>query len=288
MAEEWWNLKQVARELGVHYMTAYRYVRQGRLPARWVDNGWLVLRSDVAAFRQGVAVNVSTVAPADGETGVDWAGRLAPLLVQGDEPAAWSILETALASGIDPRDCYLTVVGGAMARLGAEWDHDDRAANVDERLATATALRLVHRLGARFARPGRRKGSVVLGAPVGERHTLPVALAADLVRLEGYTVLELGGDVDAETFVVAAQRADRLVAVGISLTTAEALDAAIEIRRRLADDLPDVPVIVGGQAVANPDVASMLGSSGWASNGAELASLLDRVSSTRRSPNRVS
>ena len=28
------NLKQVARELGVHYMTAYRYVRHGRLPER--------------------------------------------------------------------------------------------------------------------------------------------------------------------------------------------------------------------------------------------------------------
>ena len=42
------NLKQVARALDVHYMTAYRYVRQGRLPAVRSGNVWLVDPDDVA------------------------------------------------------------------------------------------------------------------------------------------------------------------------------------------------------------------------------------------------
>ena len=66
------NLKQVARLLDVHYMTAYRYVRQGRLPATWVDNGWQVHRDDLETFRTGPA-------PTDQSSGtVDWAARLAP------------------------------------------------------------------------------------------------------------------------------------------------------------------------------------------------------------------
>jgi predicted site-specific integrase-resolvase len=36
--DELLNLKQVARSLDVHYMTAYRYVRQGKLPARQAMN----------------------------------------------------------------------------------------------------------------------------------------------------------------------------------------------------------------------------------------------------------
>ena len=34
MARRPFTLPEVAEKLGVHYMTAYRYVRTGRLPAR--------------------------------------------------------------------------------------------------------------------------------------------------------------------------------------------------------------------------------------------------------------
>ncbi|MFN8050047.1 MAG: cobalamin-dependent protein [Acidimicrobiales bacterium] len=278
MAGEWSNLKEVARTLDVHYMTAYRYVRQGRLPATWVDNGWQVHRDDIDAFRTGVVTTESTT---DSGT-VDWAARLAPMLLNGDESGAWSVMEAAMSAGVDARDCYLTVLSGALVELGDCWGEGTDDDLVDQRLATATALRIVSRLGARFTRPGRRKGTVVLGAPLGENHTLPVAIAADLIRLAGFTVLELGADVTAATFVAAAQRARRLVAVGVSLTTPEGLDAAIEVRRRLGDELPGVAVLIGGQAVGNPEVASMLGSAGWAANGADLVDVLDELARARR------
>lgn len=276
VAGEWFNLKEVARELDVHYMTAYRYVRQGRLPARWVDNGWQVSRVDLDAFANG-----ESPIPAD-DGPVDWAARLAPRLVQGDETGAWAVIDSALAAGLDAKACYLGVLAPAMVQLGDCWAEGSTDDLVDERLATATALRIVHRLGARFTRRGRRKGAVVLGAPVGEHHTLPVAIAAELIRLAGFTVLELGSDVTADTFVAAAQRAERLVAVGVSLTTADGLDAALEVRDRMADELPGVAVVVGGQAVANPDVADMLGSAGWAADGSDLAAVLDELAKARR------
>jgi methanogenic corrinoid protein MtbC1 len=277
MAGEWSNLKEVARALDVHYMTAYRYVRQGRLEARWVDNGWQVHRDEIEAFRTGGTGGGAT----DGAP-VDWAGRLAPMLVNGDESGAWSVMEAALAAGIDARGCYLSVLSVALVDLGECWSAGTDDDLVDERLATATAVRIVHRLGARFTRPGRRKGSIVLGAPTGEDHTLPVAIAADLIRLAGFTVLELGADVSTATFVAAAQRTERLVAVGISLTTPEALDAALDVRRALAEQVPGVAVLVGGQAVANPDVAEMLGSAAWAADGADLAEVLDQLARARR------
>lgn len=280
MADEWLNLKEVARVLDVHYMTAYRYVRQGRLPARWVDNGWRVHRDELDSFRVGAEPAPLLDEPSDQP--VDWASRLAPRLVDGDEIGAWAVVEAALAAGTDAKGCYLTVLSPAMVHLGECWAEGSAEHLVDERLATATALRIVHRLGARFTRRGRRKGAVVLGAPVGEHHTLPVAIAAELIRLAGFTVLELGPDVTPDTFVAAAQRADRLVAVGVSLTNAGALDAALEVRDRVAAELPGVPVVVGGQAVANPEVADMLGSAGWAADGSDLADVLDELARARR------
>lgn len=277
MAGDWNNLKEVARELGVHYMTAYRYVRQGRLPATWIDNGWQVRTVDLAAYAvalaDGAPPNARRAGIGTGDT--DWASRLAPRLVDGDETGAWAVLEAAMASGVDHRGCYIDVLSGALAELGESWSDGRPEDLVDQRLAAATALRLVHRLGSRFARPGRRKGTVVLGAPAGEMHTLPVAIAADLIRLAGFTVLELGADVDGDTFVAAARRAERLVAIGLSLTTSAGVDAALAIRRQLAGELPGVAVLVGGQAVGNPSIASALGSAGWAVDGADLVDVLN-------------
>ena len=36
------TLQEVADSLGVHYMTAYRYVRQGRLPATRLGAEWRI------------------------------------------------------------------------------------------------------------------------------------------------------------------------------------------------------------------------------------------------------
>src|ERR1700691_5905721 len=47
------NLKQAAALLGVHYMTVYRYVRQGRLPAERIGTEWRVSRRVLESFKTG-------------------------------------------------------------------------------------------------------------------------------------------------------------------------------------------------------------------------------------------
>ncbi len=44
---------------------------------------------------------------------------------------------------------------------------------------------------------------------------------------------------------------------------------------------PSVPVLLGGQAVANPEVAAVVGASFW-SAGADLVSTLDRLMAARQ------
>lgn len=281
------NLKQAAAELGVHYMTAYRYVRTGQLMAEKVGTGWVVAPDVLAAFlaaRDAVAGvdDPATNAPGATATGgsADWVGRLERALVAGDEPAAWKILGLALASGHSPTTCYLDIIGGALHTIGSPTDESASTSYV----ATAVATRLVARLGGQFRRPGRSRGTVVFGAPVGEAHTLPIAIVADLFRLEGFTCIELGADVPAAVFADAAARADRLVAVGIGVTTATNIDAVHATIDAVRRAVPDAPVLLGGQAVRNADIAALAGATHWAADGTEALAVISALARPSRRP----
>ena len=205
------TLQETADRLGVHYMTVYRWVRTGRLPATREGSGWLVQEDDLAAV----------AAPAD-ETPrrrrVDHSGRLAQRLVAGDEAGAMAVAEAALAGGMDPEDLYLDVLAGAMRQIGEQWT-TGAVTVAQEHQATAIMLRLLGRLGRNFTRRGRSNGTVVLGAAAGDHHGLAGALLADPLRGRRFTVVDLGPDSPPEAFVDAAQRAQQLVAVGVTLTS---------------------------------------------------------------------
>jgi excisionase family DNA binding protein len=251
------SLKECAERLGVHYMTAYRYIRHGRLSATKVAGEWRVLPSDLEALLANEA------APAE-RGSVDWTGRLEDRLMSGDESGAWSLIESALSSGMTPDKIHVDLLAPALRRIGEGW----RAGQVtiaEEHQATAVATKLIGRLGPRFARRGRRRGRVLIGTPPGERHTLSVAIVADLLRGAGWEVIELGSDLPVEEFVRAASKAAPLAAVAVSLSNREFLETTAELVVSLKDAVA-APVIVGGTAI-DAETASMLNADGWASDG---------------------
>ena len=278
------NLKQVAAALGVHYMTAYRYIRTGRLPARRVGTGWVVDRDHLSVFAAQPGRPRSTCedwgpsAPAG--RGAAWRDRLQRTLRSGDETAAWRVLEQALAAGYSPAACYLDLLVGAIDDISGRSSTPD-APVAHEYLAVATAARLVARLGARFRRPGRARGTVVFGAPLGEHHTLAISVVADLVRLEGFSCLELGADVPPAAFASAAAGAFRLVAVGVGLTTASNFDAVRATVQAVNGVDPEVPVIIGGQA-ASAAMARATGADAWAGDGRRAVEVVSELAQARR------
>jgi excisionase family DNA binding protein len=273
------NLKQAANRLGVHYMTAYRYVRQGRLEADRVGTEWRVSEAALSAFVAGRDQPAPPAAAPLSE--VDWVGRLVTPLLIGDEPTAWAVIEQALAAGHDPTFCYLDMIADAIATV----DFRQTTGEVDaaqQPLATAVAYRLTARLGSRFRRAGRSRGSVIFGAPTGERHHLPIAIVADLVRLAGFDVLELGADSSPEAFAAAIQHAPRLVAVCIGITGVEHLQAAQATISRVRGERPEIPIVVGGQAVLNPEVAQILDATAWASDGRAAVAVIESFAKRER------
>lgn len=273
------NLKQAASRLGVHYMTAYRYVRQGRLQAQRHGTEWRVSPDAVDEF---LSIAPTAICDPSGSD-VDWAARLVDPLLAGDEPTAWALIERALAAGHDPAFCYLDMLAAAIGTIDAR-RADGGLTPAEQPLATAVAYRLAARLGARFRRPGRSRGSVVFGAPLGERHSLPIAIVADLVRLGGFDVLELGADTPPDAFAAAACQASRLVAVGLGITGIDHLDAARATITAIRDAAPGTPILVGGQAVLTPEVAAVLDADAWAPDGRTAVVVLAALSKCARPP----
>lgn len=269
------TLHEAATALGVHYMTAYRYVRLGLLPAHKAGGGWRVQKRAVEMFRRGDDVT----GPVTGRQRAPWAERFEARLVAGDGRGAWGVVEAALAAGSELDCLYLDVVAPAMRSIGKRW----AAGELDvatEHQATAIAVRIVGRLGLRFGRRGRTRGTVVIGSPAGERHALPISLAADMVRAAGFEVVELGCDVPPESFAMACERAGRLRAIGISVTVggARGEDKARRLIHVLRATLETpAPIILGGGGIADVRHARRLGADHYAADGRELAELLDRI-----------
>ena len=176
------TLAEAAEKLGVHYMTVYRYVRTGRLPARQVAGEWRVDPADLAKLRRRGAALAPASQP--GPSPKRWQAQLETRLIAGDEAGAWALVEAVLAAGMGPDESLLDLVAPAMRSVGAHWQ-SGKWSVADEHRATAVSSRLVARLGSRFARRGVKRGTVVLAAPSGELHSLPVGIGANLLRWKG-------------------------------------------------------------------------------------------------------
>ena len=161
------------------------------------------------------------------------------------------------------------MVAPALDSIGRRWEAGDLSIGEEHR-ASGVALRLIGRLGPRFARRGRKRGTVVVGAPHGEQHGIPVAMVGDLLRGQGYAVIELGADVPDSSFAEAAQRAERLVCVLIGATTPGRDGSIASAIRAVHDRLPDVPVLVGGAAVDGAAHAARLGARWSGRDGADV------------------
>lgn len=262
------SLREAADALGVHYMTAYRYVRLGMLPAVKEGSTWKVLRDDLDAFRSGGAA--SPVGP--GER-ADWAARLESRMTAGDERGSWAVVEAAMAAGLSPSDIYVEVLSPAMLSIGELWSVGSVDV-ADEHRASAVANRIVGRLGPRFVRRGRSRGTVVAATPPLELHALPLALVGDHLRGAGFEVVDLGCNVPVASLAKTVREANRLVAVALSVTTSGQ-------DRLVADSISavriesDVPVFVGGCAIEDDLHATRLGADAWAKDALGAVNLVE-------------
>ncbi|MDA3010488.1 MAG: B12-binding domain-containing protein, partial [Actinomycetota bacterium] len=256
---------------------AYRYVRLGQLDAVKRSGTWRVSRAELDRFRAEPSEEPAERAP---RGRVDWGQRMHSRLVAGDAGGAWSVIESALAAGSTPARVYTEVISPALVNIGERWAAGELDISVEHR-ATGIVQRIIGRLGPQFVRRGRSRGSVVIGAPSGERHGLVVSMLSDLVRAAGWEVSDIGADSPASSFVSAA-RETRSAAVVVSVTHADSLESCRDTVLAIREAEPDMPVIVGGRGIASRAVAASVGADHHSAGLDDLLDLLDQVAAGSR------
>jgi excisionase family DNA binding protein len=267
------TLQEVADELGVHYMTAYRYVRLGILDATKSGGVWQVQRSTLEQFREAGQPAAGATPAAAGSRRAPWSARLESRLVAGDASGAWSVIEAAMAAGADLDEVYLEILTPAMASIGERWAAGELDIAI-EHLATGIAMRIVGRIGPRFSRRGRARGVVAIGAPAGAFHALPVAMLGDLLRLRGWEVSDFGVDVPSESIAHVVRQMPDLLAVGLSAMASDNLASLADACTAVRSVDPEVFLIVGGHAVTDDAHARELGADAYAAGGEQMHELL--------------
>ena len=234
------DLYEAAGTLGVHYQTAYAWVRQGVLPARKVGRSYEISEADARelAARRGQGAR-----PPRPIRVRDWAAqsqRLHAALAEGDERLARQRLDR-LAGGVPLIHLCAHVIGPALERIGDDWAAG-RVSIADEHRASAICERLI----SGYARQpgGRPRGVAVVTTPPGERHGLPALMAAGCLREDRWQVHHLAADLPVAEVIRLAGRVGAGLVVLSSATTAAA-HLAQAASREINAAVPGVTVLAG-------------------------------------------
>ena len=270
------SLHEAADLLGVHYMTVYRRVRLGILPARKVGGTWSVDPADLEQAtttpergrrREGMAIRES-------RSGRE---RLQARMLGGDIAGSWQVVEAAMASGFEPDEIYVRLLAPSLHAIGESW-RSGRVSIDQEHLASSVASTVIGRLGPRFVRPGRKKGVVIVAMPPGERHGLGVAMLADILAGAGYAVLNLGPDTPIASLAAAMRDAGPLAAVVVSVVDIEpSSGGGSPPGRRPSGGDCRFRAWSGERGIPDERVALDLGADGWVADPRELGDLIEAL-----------
>jgi len=234
------ELREAASALGVHYQTAYGWVRQGVLPARKAGRGYAVSDDAVAALAASRRAGREPARPIHVR---DWAAQARGLylaIANGEETVARHRL-SRLAGGVSVVDLCQHLIAPALRRIGADWEAG-QVSIAQEHRASAICERL---LATHARQPGGRpRGIAVVATPAGERHGLPALMAAACLREDRWLVHHLAADLPTSEVI---RLADQVGAGLVVLSSAmnETAQQAQRAARVIETASPHLNVLAG-------------------------------------------
>lgn len=232
------DLQTAADELGVHYQTAYRWVRSGKLPAQVIGGRYRVERGALDAL---ATARVAPRAPSPPSVRrlAGAAERVHAALVTGDEPTARQVIVGLVEEGASIIEVIQSVIVPPLVRIGADW-HAGRLTIWVEHRASAIVERI---LGGLAPNPrGRRRGTVMVAAVSGDFHSLPTSMAAVALRDDNWAVEHLGANMPPEELLRFCVEHDIDVAV-LSSTNPDTASLAATTADRIRE--AGIPVVLG-------------------------------------------
>lgn len=154
----------------------------------------------------------------------------------------------ARSGGMSLAAVHGRIITPALYVIGDLWESGEISV-ADEHLATVICHRVLAALhGTLRELPRRMGGHVMLAAPAGQRHSIGLRMAADVLEGAGHVVTHLGADIPSQALRHAVRR-HRPDILGLSLTMADgvaSLESSIEAAQAAS---PELSIMLGGQSV---------------------------------------
>ena len=201
----------------------------------------------------------------------------------GEDEDALALAQQAMADKMDP----LAVVDALTDALREVGDRFERMeVFLPEMMLAAQAMQKAlepvapHLEQLKEKRP--RKGTVVIGTVEGDIHEIGKSIVALLLEVNGYTVHDLGPDVNALDFIKKAQEVDADV-IGASALMTTTMPGQQEIVELLKDmGLRERFIVMVGGTPVTDAWAEEIGADSWAENAMQAVAVLDKVMELRR------
>ena len=192
---------------------------------------------------------------------------LSDCVIEGDDERAGKLTQKAIDAGADPVEIVTQGLTGGMSIVGARFKSGEMF--VPEVLASARAMSVGMDLVKPLILAGDMPsaGKVVIGTVKGDLHDIGKNLVAMLLESAGFTVVNVGTDIEPAVFVQAVKdsEADVLGLSALLTTTMLAMKATIDALAE-AGLRDKVKVIIGGAPVTQ-DFANEIGADGFAYDG---------------------
>lgn len=231
-------------------------------PARYLDSALETLRQPTTDT--GATEDTEKGLQADTPCG-QLAARYLERLLQGRCAEARAIVLDAVSGGaLRIEDAYAAVLLVAQREIGRMW-HENEVSVAEEHMVTATSRAVMSQLLSLAAVAPARSLTVLTAAVQGNAHDIAIHALADLFEIDGWAVINLGGDVPAEDLAaVARDFSVDLVALSVTLDAhREGVKATIDAIRRARP----AAVLVGGPAFQGPErLWRSVGADGYAAS----------------------
>lgn len=177
------------------------------------------------------------------------------------EDGADEITRQALEAGVDPQDILTLGMMPGMERIGVKFRENKVFVPQVLMSAKAMSTALIHLKPHFLSGAAKQKGTFIIGTVQGDLHDIGKNLVVMMVEGNGYKVVDLGTDVNAQKFIEAVRDHPQAV-VGLSALLTTTMANMEKITREIKTAMPGTLVTIGGAPV-NDDFCAKIGADNY-------------------------
>jgi len=195
------------------------------------------------------------------------------------QPGVTELVEQALASGLSIQDIITKGLSGGMNIVGQKFEAGEYF--IPDMLASAQAVgAAMEILEPYLAGSGvNAKGKIIVATVKDDLHDIGKNIVSILLRGAGYTVKDLGNNVDIQA-IVDAVREEKPQFLGLSALLTSTMTCMADVIQKLEENgLRDqVKIIVGGAPVSE-ECAKSIGADGYGADGFQAVAVVETLNS---------